>query len=590
MDQLQYIYSKRRKEFGKKCCFKRNKTSLLVSIPANAEYFKSHYILTNPVDTETQTMGGDYSECDQVNTARPEFEERGMNHFEGGWPKDLNAADPEQTLRFRKKIEKDEKYIHTILQLSHAVEHCILQNNALDIYETYFEPDDSCMQAEPLSARGLNVFQDPCQLKRPVHHISWAPDGGTRIAVSHCSLIFQQATQVDLSSQTYIWHIEKPNNPDLTLRPPSPIVCLEYNQKDPNILISGFYDGRVACWDTRKGPEPVEMSPLEPSHRDPVHKTLWMNSKTGTEFFSASSDGQIMWWDTRKLSEPSEVLILDPIKGQEQSLNRALGAISLEYEHTIPTRFMVGTEMGVVFNCNRKGKTPPEKIVCQYNAHLGSVNALQRNPAFVKNFLSIGDWSAKIWSEDVRESCIISTGYGPWQLTDGCWSPTKFSVFYTTREDGCLDAWDLLQQRHKSVLNVKVCDVPLRSIRMQEQGQMVAIGGDNGTTYLYQVSDQLVVPQKNDKPMFTEMLDRETRREKIVEARKREKRVKGKVKGDENRHGSQTKAQETLTFEEIKEDAQICEAERHFLEAVQSEEQKKAAAAAPEESSEEASK
>jgi dynein intermediate chain 2, axonemal len=66
---------------------------------------------------------------------------------------------------------------------------------------------------------------------------------------------------------------------------------------------------------------------------------------------------------------------------------------------------------GVIFNCNRKGKTPPEKIVCQYNAHLGSVYALQRNPSFVKNFLSIGDWSAKIWSEDVRESCIISTGY-----------------------------------------------------------------------------------------------------------------------------------------------------------------------------------
>lgn len=49
-----------------------------------------------------------------------------MNHIEGGWPKDMNPADPEQTLRFRKKIEKDEKYIHTILQLSHV---CVLFNN-----------------------------------------------------------------------------------------------------------------------------------------------------------------------------------------------------------------------------------------------------------------------------------------------------------------------------------------------------------------------------------------------------------------------------------------------------------------------------
>lgn len=64
---------------------------------------------------------------------------------------------------------------------------------------------------------------------------------------------------------------------------------------------------------------------------------------------------------------------------------------------------------GIVLNCNRKGKTPAEKLVCQYGAHLGPVYALQRNPAFVKNFLTIGDWSAKIWSEDVRESSIITT-------------------------------------------------------------------------------------------------------------------------------------------------------------------------------------
>lgn len=99
--------------------------------------------------------------------------------------------------------------------------------------------------------------------------------------------------------------------------------------------------------------------------------------------------------------------------------------------------------------------------------------------------------------------CVCS--YGTRQLTDGCWSPTKFSVFFTTREDGCVEAWDLLQQRHKSVLSIKVCDVPLRSIRVHEQGQMLAAGGDGGTTHLYQLSDHLAVPQKNDKPMLTEV-------------------------------------------------------------------------------------
>jgi hypothetical protein len=66
------------------------------------------------------------------------------------------------------------------------------------------------------------------------------------------------------------------------------------------------------------------------------------------------------------------------------------------------------------------------------------------------------------------------------------------------------------------------------------------------------------------------MLDRETRREKIVEARKREKRVKGKVKGDENKPSGQGAKQEApLTYDLVKSDVQMSEAERHFLEAVQ---------------------
>lgn len=117
-------------------------------------------------------------------------------------------------------------------------------------------------------------------------------------------------------------------------------------------------------------------------------------------------------------------MILDPTK-EEQSMSRALGASCLEYEPTIPTRFMVGTEQGIVLNCNRKGKTPSEKIVSKYFGHFGPVRALQRNPAFVKNFLTIGDWTAKIWSEDCKESCIMWTNYHKPLLTDGCWSPTR---------------------------------------------------------------------------------------------------------------------------------------------------------------------
>ena len=53
-----------------------------------------------------------------MNTTRAEYADHGMNHMEGGWPKDINLQDSEQTVRYKKKIEKDEAYIHTILHLS----------------------------------------------------------------------------------------------------------------------------------------------------------------------------------------------------------------------------------------------------------------------------------------------------------------------------------------------------------------------------------------------------------------------------------------------------------------------------------------
>lgn len=52
-----------------------------------------------------------------MNTERYETESRGMNHTEGGWPKDINPGEVEQTIRFRKKVEKDDGYINVVTRL-----------------------------------------------------------------------------------------------------------------------------------------------------------------------------------------------------------------------------------------------------------------------------------------------------------------------------------------------------------------------------------------------------------------------------------------------------------------------------------------
>lgn len=56
----------------------------------------------------------------QTNTESHEYEVHGINHKEGGWPKDVNCQEVEQVMRYRKKVEKDEGYIMAITSMGNV--------------------------------------------------------------------------------------------------------------------------------------------------------------------------------------------------------------------------------------------------------------------------------------------------------------------------------------------------------------------------------------------------------------------------------------------------------------------------------------
>ncbi|EDL34441.1 dynein axonemal intermediate chain 2 isoform X1 [Mus musculus] len=566
--EIVYVYLKKRSEFGKQCNFSDRQAELNIDILPNPE-LAALYVERNPVDTGIQCSAS-MSEH-EANTERFEMESCGVNHVEGGWPKDVNPQELEQTIRFRKKVEKDENYINAVMQLGSIMEHCIKQNNAIDIYEEYFDDEEAVeVTEEAPSAKTINVFRDPQEIKRTATHLSWHPDGNRKLAVAYSCLKFQRAP-MSMNYDSYIWDLENPNRPEIALKPLSPLVTLEYNPKDSHVLLGGCYNGQIACWDTRKGSLVAELSTIEFSHRDPVYGTIWLQSKTGTECFSASTDGQVMWWDIRKISEPIEVVIMD-ISRKEQ-LENALGAISLEFESTLPTKFMVGTEQGIVISCNRKAKTQAEKIVCTFYGHHGPIYALQRNPFYPKNFLTVGDWTARIWSEDSRESSIMWTKYHMAYLSDGAWSPVRPAVFFTTKMDGTLDIWDLVFKQCDPALSLKVCDDPLFCLRVQDNGCLIACGSELGTTTLLEVSSSLSTLQRNEKNIASSIFERETRREKILEARHREMRLKekGKVEGKED---DQKEEEAALDLDEL-----VGKAEEEFFEVIFSELKRKEAEA-----------
>ena len=54
------------------------------------------------------------------------------------------------------------------------MEHCIKQNNTLDMYEEYFGGEHGGLPTAEAAtaAKTVNVFRDPCPARRAVRHIS----------------------------------------------------------------------------------------------------------------------------------------------------------------------------------------------------------------------------------------------------------------------------------------------------------------------------------------------------------------------------------------------------------------------------------
>lgn len=571
-----------------------------------------------------------------------------MRHVEGGWPKDVDATEQSDVSRFRKKAEKDEDYKGAVKALGPIIARCMRQINTIDIYQViiivafrlvttnsfilqeYFDGDHVDHSSEPPSAKGLAVFRDPNEPKRTATSINWHPDptAPAKIAVSYSSLQFQD-TRGRIPQQSYIWDILNPNTPDSELLPPSPLCCLRFNPKNTDTLIGGSYNGLITFYDLRRsgssnptgtntaasggggatgfnasaststnnganggvnglgsGKEvlPFSCSVIEKSHHDPVYDVFWINSKTGNQAVSVSTDGQMLWWDTRRLSEPSDSLKL--AIDSKATNETVLGGSSLEYNSEAgPSKYLVGTEQGVVLMVNLKNRKQNNGITVFDQGpgkHHGPIYSIQRNPANSKCFLTIGDWTAKIWMEDLKTP-IMTTKYHPSYLMAGCWSPTRAGVFFVTRYDGVLDIWDYFYRQNEVAYSHKVGDITLSSIAvqgtMQGGGKLVAIGDTQGTVSLLELCESLAVGQTNERKAIDLMFEREMKQEKNLEARERELK---RLRAAEN-DGRSRELQEKKDAKDEKMEALLRKVDADFLAMIKEAEddESKAAEATP---------
>lgn len=524
-----YTYIKKRKEFGRDArgLFTDIEPKILANIVQNANY-KSNYIPRDPFSAIFSNIP-EYSEH-AVNTDRVATSTKAMKHIEGGWPKEVDPTEPQDTKKWKKKLDKDPGFAAGVKDTVNSAKTCVKQNNQIDLFEDYFKDEIPSNSNEAMRTKTLMLFRDICcpegsSEKRQVSKIAFHPEAMNKIAVGYAQMKFQPS-KANIPVDTLMWDINSPNEPDLRLSPPSPLYCLSFNPKTSDIIAGGCTNGVVAIWDLRKSTKgqpaiPIDITEIEKSHSEPAFDICWLVGKTGSELVSASTDGRVIWWDIRKINEgPTDMVLLTDGTPSE----RRVGATRVEYNSEQPTKYLVATEQGYILQLNKRPKKSVEvssRYGVEAGKHHGPIYACQRNPFANKYFLTVGDWSSKIWSEDIKTP-LISTKYLNTFLTDGCWSPTRAGLFFITRSDGWIDMWDYFYRQNEVAYSQKISEAALTCIAVRSNGSLIALGDAAGNVSIIQLCESLYVPEnKQEKNIIGMMFERESKKEKYLETQKK---------------------------------------------------------------------
>lgn len=119
--------------------------------------------------------------------------------------------------------------------------------------------------------------------------------------------------------------------------------------------------------------------------------------------------------------------------------------------------------------------------------------------------------------------------YHPSYLTDCIWS-ARCGLFFISRSDGWINAYDLCYKINEPAFAYKVCDSPITSLSINVKGDKLVVGDEEGKVYLIKLSKSFYSQHdvENKKDYINKLFERELAREKNIENSLKRKGVPGK--------------------------------------------------------------
>ncbi|XP_006562333.1 dynein intermediate chain 2, ciliary isoform X4 [Apis mellifera] len=233
-------------------------------------------------------------------------------------------------------------------------------------------------------------------------------------AVSYGAMSF---SSLITNGKVCLFTLKNPSYPEWICSTDSPVMCLEFSEQHPHLLVIGTMDGSVAVYN-------IMLPPSTPQYRsnDVIQKhggIVWeVHWAPDTEegklaFYSVSIDGKINYWilnqnDLGLTTVMTLFLDRPPIPGPDGTMITLKGCgTCFAFHPTNQNIFLVGTEEGTIYKCN----TAYSSIyMSTYNeAHNMPIYQIVYNKFNSSIFASCsGDWRIKIWEDD-RMRCSMGT-------------------------------------------------------------------------------------------------------------------------------------------------------------------------------------
>ncbi|KAA8916528.1 hypothetical protein TRICI_001391 [Trichomonascus ciferrii] len=320
-----------------------------------------------------------------------------------------------------------------------------------------------------------------------------------------------------------IWNTHHKSRPEYVFNAQSDILNVKFSPFEPNIIFGTAYNGQVLSWDTRSGPHPVLRSPLTGGgHTHPVYSLQISGTQNANNLITSSSDGTICTWTSDLLAKPQDRLVLS---NPSIARNDEVSPTCLSTLPRDPARFVVGTEEGTVYQCNRfdeaGARAGLDSTGC-YKGHLAPITALDfhdsRGAVYLGDyFLTCSfDWSVRLWrarqftapaiSSPVKSgssSGAFSDTINPLltfnrsdMVYDVSWSPAAPGVFANVDGTGHVELWDLSRDMEIPISRIKpstnsdaYLNRPLNKIAWRRpDGSRLAVGGLDGVVTVFDVS------------------------------------------------------------------------------------------------------